>query len=139
MALMTWDEKLSVGVPSMDAQHVVLIETLNELHSAMMKGDARNVTGPLLRNLLAYTRNHFSAEEAMLATSNYPQLAKHKELHRDLTRKVEEFTARFEKGELGINLHLLHFLRDWLTSHIQKVDRNYRPWITEQGLHRVAR
>ncbi|HUB30613.1 MAG TPA: bacteriohemerythrin [Terracidiphilus sp.] len=133
MALMTWDEKLSVGVPSMDAQHVVLIETLNELHSAMMKGDARNVTGPLLRNLLAYTRNHFSAEEAMLATASYPELAKHKVLHRDLTQKVEELVSRFEKGELGLNLHLLHFLRDWLANHIQKVDRSYRPWITEHS------
>jgi hemerythrin len=135
MALMTWDEKLSVGVPSMDAQHVVLIETLNELHGAMMKGDARNVTGPLLRNLLAYTRNHFSAEEAMLATASYPELVKHKLLHHDLTEKVEGFLARFEKGELGLNLHLLHFLRDWLANHIQKVDRSYRPWITEHGVH----
>jgi hemerythrin len=134
MALMTWDEKLSVAVPSMDTQHIVLIETLNELHSAMMSGDARNVTGPLLRNLLTYTRGHFSAEEAMMAASSYPELEKHKAIHRDLSHKIEEFVIRFERGEMGLNLHLLHFLRDWLTSHIQKVDRNYRPWITEQGL-----
>jgi hemerythrin len=58
MALLNWNEKLSVGVESIDDQHKVLVDTLNELHHAVMKGEQRNSTEPLLRSLLAYTREH---------------------------------------------------------------------------------
>ncbi len=134
MALMTWNDKLSVGVQSIDAQHSVLVETLNKLHDAMMKGQAKSLTGPLLHNLAAYTRDHFSAEEAMMAAAKYPGLAQHRVQHRDLTKQVEEYIARFEQGEITLNLHLLTFLRDWLTTHILKEDREYGPWMNEHGI-----
>lgn len=134
MALIVWNEKLSVGVPSIDAQHCVLVKSLNELHDAMLKGEGKNLTGPLLRNLLAYTRDHFSAEEAMMATANYPALAEHRIRHGDLTKKVEDYVARFESGEITLNLHLLNFLRDWLTNHIQKEDRAYSPCMNAHGM-----
>ena len=40
MALLTWSSKYSVGVQSMDSQHTVLFGILNDLHTAMMKGEA---------------------------------------------------------------------------------------------------
>jgi hemerythrin-like metal-binding protein len=134
MALMTWNDKLSVGVQFLDDQHAVLVETLNELHDAMMKGQAKCLTGPLLHNLVAYTRDHFSAEEAMMAAAKYPGLELHRLRHRDLTQQVEEYVERFERGEITLNLHLLTFLRDWLTTHIQKEDREYGPWLNQQGV-----
>jgi len=76
---------------------------------------------------VAYTRDHFSAEEEMMARAAYPGLAEHQTRHRDLTSKVERYVARFERGEIALNAHLLHFLRDWLTNHIQKEDLAYSP------------
>jgi hemerythrin len=99
-----------------------------------MKGNAKAATGTLLRSLLAYTRDHFSAEEAMMASARYPGLAAHREKHRELTRKVEEFAARFERGEVTLNVQLLNFLRDWLTKHIEGTDREYGPWMNEHGV-----
>jgi hemerythrin-like metal-binding protein len=133
MALMTWNDSLSVGVQSLDAQHSVLVETLNDLHAAMMKGQGKSLTAPLLHNLLTYTRSHFSAEEAMMASANYPGLGQHRIRHRDLTRQVEEFITRYEQGEITLNMHLLTFLRDWLTTHILKEDREYGPWLNQHG------
>jgi hemerythrin len=135
MSLITWNESLSVGVKSIDAQHSILVETLNELHDAMMKGQAKNLTGPILKNLVAYTRDHFSSEESMMAAAHYPDLPKHREQHRMLTEKVEGYVARFERGEITLNLHLLNFLRDWLTNHIQREDRAYGPCMVQHGLH----
>lgn len=131
MSLITWDGSLSVGVHSIDAQHTVLIEILNELHDAMMRGEAKAVTGPLLKRLLAYTREHFSEEEAMMEAAGYVGLEAHRAQHRELTRKVENYIMRFEVGESTVNLHLMNFLRDWLTHHIQKVDRDYAPSMVE--------
>jgi hemerythrin-like metal-binding protein len=135
MALMTFGKNYSVGVQAVDNQHKVLFDIINELHAAMMKGQAQSLSGPLLKKLADYTRNHFTAEEAMMASANYPGLEAHKTKHSVLVKQVEDYIARFEKGEISINLHLLNFLRDWLTNHIQKVDKEYGPWLNEHGVH----
>jgi len=70
MALMSWNKSYSVGVQTIDSQHNVLFDIINELHGAMMKGQAHSLTGSLLRKLLDYTNTHFSAEEAMIGTVN---------------------------------------------------------------------
>jgi len=134
MALMTWNSSLSVGVQALDAQHSVLVETLNQLHEAMMKGQAKGLTETLLHRLVVYTRDHFSTEERMLAAVDYPGLPQHCQRHRDLTRQVEEFITRYERGEITLNLDLLTFLRDWLTMHILKEDRAYGPWLNQFGV-----
>lgn len=134
MALLTWSSKYSVGVQSLDSQHTVLFGILNDLHAAMLKGEAQAITGTLLRKLADYTQNHFSAEERMMAAARYPGLEQHRALHRDLTRQVGEYIGRFERGEISVNLQLLNFLRDWLTNHIQKADHEYGPWLNEHGV-----
>lgn len=134
MALIVWSDKLSVGIRSIDAQHGILVDTVNELHDAMLKGQARSVTEPLLRNLVAYTRDHFSAEEALMAKANYPDLDQHRAKHRALTQKVESYIERFARGDITLSVHLLNFLRDWLTNHIQREDRAYSPCMNSSGI-----
>ena len=131
---MTWSDKFSVGVQSIDDQHAGLVETLNELHDGMMKGHANAVTGKLLHTLVDYTREHFAAEEMLMASTKYPQLPRHCEKHRELTRQVEEFVGRYERGEIRINLQLLNFLSDWLSTHILKEDHAYGPWLNDHGI-----
>jgi len=127
MALLSWSSKYSVGVDAMDSQHTVLFGFLNDLHEAMINGQAHKITGELQRKLLEYTRQHFAAEEAMMVSAKYPQLDQHRIMHRELISKVEEFAARFQRGESALNVQLLNFLRDWLTNHIQSEDKQYGP------------
>jgi hemerythrin len=135
MALVTWNEKLSVGVRSVDDQHTVLFNLINDLHAAMMKGQARAIVGGLLKDLLAYTRNHFTAEEELMDSKQYPALSDHKRLHRELTKQVEDYIVRYEKGDLTVTTHLADFLSNWLTNHIQKTDQAYGPWLNQHGVH----
>ncbi len=134
MAFMTWSDQLSVGVQALDSQHNVLIETLNDLHAAMMKGQARSVAGKLLHTLVDYTRDHFAAEEAMMEATQYPALPTHRLKHRELTKQVEDFVARFEKGDITLSVQLLNFLSEWLNTHIQGDDQKYGPWMNEHGV-----
>ena len=134
MALLTWNSRYSVGVKTLDSQHTILFGLLNDLHAAMLKGQAQSLTGPLLRKLVDYTHTHFATEERMLAEARYPGLAEHKIKHSALIQKVEDYSARFEKGEITLNLHLMNFLRDWLTEHIQKTDHEYILWLNEHGV-----
>jgi len=134
MPLLTWNSKYSVGVEAMDKQHTMLFTMINDLHAAMSKGHAQSITGALIGKLARYVHEHFSAEEAMMASTRFPDLAKHRALHRDLTEKVDEFAARYARGEGGLNVQLLNFLRDWLTNHIQTVDHGYMSWMNEHGV-----
>ena len=135
MAFMTWNKQYSVGVATMDDQHSVLFRILNDLYDAMKKGEAQTVTGPLLRNLVDYTRRHFASEEAIMATAAYPGLTAHRIKHRDLIKQVDAFVARFERGDVTLSIDLFNFLRDWLTTHIQKEDKEYGPWMSTHGVH----
>lgn len=139
MTLLTWDKRLSVGAPSMEAQHRLLVEALNELHSAVMRGEPSGVTGLFLRTFIAYTRNHHAAEEALMARLDYPELQQHRALHRELMENLETQLAHLERGEGTVTVEFLHFLRDWLTNHIQKVDRAYLPWIVRHATSQMKR
>ena len=134
MALLTWSKDYSVGVKALDGQHTGLFNMLNDLHAAMMSGQARATTGALLNKLVKYTREHFAAEEKLMETTRYPGLEQHRLRHRDLTRQVEEFVQKYEKGESTVNVKLLSFLRDWLTNHIQREDKEYGPWLNKNGV-----
>ena len=114
----------------MDAQHKALFGMLNELHDAMLAGSGQEMTRFLLKRLVDYTRDHFAAEEKTMSVAGYPGLEKHRAEHQSLTRRVQEYAVRLENGEAAINLHLLTFLREWLSKHIQQTDKNYGPWVS---------
>ena len=135
MPFILWNQALSVGIPSIDRQHRQLVDIINDLHDAMLAGKAKDISGQILENLLNYTRNHFAAEEAMMTAANYAGLAAHKLRHRNLTRQVEGYVLRYHRGEITLNLHLMHFLRDWLTNHILVSDKKYGPLFNSKGLH----
>lgn len=134
MALLTFDKTYSVGIQFVDDQHASLFDALNELHAAMLKGQANSVIGRLLQDLLAYTRSHFGAEEAMLAKARYPGLSEHQMKHRELTTQVAEYAERYKHGEAALSVHLINFLRDWLTGHILREDRAYSAWLSQAGM-----
>ena len=70
MALITWGPSIMVGVPDIDKQHKRLVDLINELHTAMTKGQGRDVVGRVVDALVSYTRDHFGFEERV----NLPRL-----------------------------------------------------------------
>jgi hemerythrin len=133
MPLLAWNDSYSVGVKTIDQQHSALFGIVNELHAAMMKGQARSAVGPLLDKLVKYTLEHFAYEERMMQAANYPGLATHRAHHADLARQVGEFMTRYKRGDLSLNIELLHFLSDWLTKHIQHEDKLYGSFLTRHA------
>jgi hemerythrin-like metal-binding protein len=135
MAHLTWADEYSVGVKSIDGQHMKLFELYNKLYEAMLIGHTQDFTGKLLNELVKYTHEHFQTEETMMAAAKYSGLDGHRAKHHELTHQVEEFLLKFQKGESMINLKLLHFLRDWLITHIQHEDKEYGPSLQKSGVH----
>ena len=129
-----WNDKYSVGIQTIDSQHANLFCILNELSDAMKCGQGKAVVGPLLKELLQYTRVHFAEEEKMMARVGYPDLANHRLAHTALTQKVADFVVRFDSGEMALSIELLDFLNGWLGNHILGTDKKYSPHMKEKGL-----
>lgn len=135
MALLIWNQdEYSVGVPSIDEQHLVLFQLINKIHDAVLDEADREAAGAALARLVKYTQEHFSREEQAMVSTRYPGLAQHLLRHQELMRQVNEFHARFLRGEVALNEELLDFLCDWLVSHIQNVDRDCGAWLQEKGV-----
>lgn len=135
MALLIWTPKYNVGVKALDDQHIVLVEILNELHAAILKGQAHDIAGPLFKKLTDYVREHFTDEERLMEDTKYPGLAKQSAEHRALTAKVRQFIARYEQGDQAMYPQLQCFLVTWLHDHMLTVDKQYTQWMNEHGVH----
>ncbi|HSW02504.1 MAG TPA: bacteriohemerythrin [Sedimentisphaerales bacterium] len=125
MALVEWNEQLSVGVPEMDTQHKRLIEMINRLHGAMAKGEGAAILKTIVNELVTYTKVHFASEERLLASRQYPGLAAHKQLHEHFTAKVMEMHEKIQAGKMVTSVGVGNFLKDWLIRHIQQEDKQY--------------
>jgi hemerythrin len=131
MALMTWTPGLSVGVPPMDAQHQRLIALVNKLHEAMSKGVGKQMLGTVLDELVAYTRQHFSAEELLMTRHGYPDVAAHVAEHRKLVATVQKLQSDLTSGTL-LTIEVMEFLKQWLSGHILGVDSKYGPYLADR-------
>jgi hemerythrin len=127
MSLIQWNENLSVHVPELDRQHQRLIDLINKLHAAMVQGKGAELLRPLLDEVLQYTVTHFDAEEKYMQQVKYPDFATHRAEHEQLKRKARELVSSLENGSARLSVPTMNFLRDWLTNHIQRVDRKYAP------------
>jgi hemerythrin-like metal-binding protein len=123
MPLLPWNAKLEVGHSQIDSDHKKLVELLNRLHDAMQAGQARDVCGRILDELIQYTRVHFATEERLMAQHGYAQAATHKAQHASLVQEVVQFKSRFDAGSIALSVSLFKFLKDWLSNHILQSDK----------------
>ncbi len=131
-ALITWSDALSVSDPDIDQQHQKLVRMINDLHDAMRKGQTESVMTNLFNRLLGYTAEHFSYEEQRMAACNYPNLSAHKARHADLVQQATALQEKFASGNQHLNMKVMRFLKDWITNHIQKSDKDYMPYLQAQ-------
>ncbi|WP_299439567.1 bacteriohemerythrin [uncultured Rhodospira sp.] len=123
MALLEWSDDLSVGYGPIDEQHKKLIDLFNDLDAAIGSGQAVDVIGGFLEELIDYTAWHFRSEERLMEAHGYPDALAHKVQHVDLTEQAEDLQQRFLDGDHDLADTLVPFLKDWLTNHIMQVDK----------------
>jgi hemerythrin len=121
----TWTPAIAVGHPVIDQQHQELFKRADELLAAMQEGRAAAQIEKLLAFLRDYVREHFGAEERLMAARAYPKLAAHKAQHAEFQRRFEEDADHFgEKGATAlIVLDLRDLIRGWLVNHVSSVDK----------------
>ncbi len=132
MALLDWNDTLSVNVPEMDNEHKKLISLVNELNDAMKSGKTKSEMDRIFGALTNYTVSHFASEERYLQKVGYPELDAQKAGHAALIKQVTDFKADYDAGKALISVKLMGFLRDWVRNHIQKEDKKYGVWVSQK-------
>lgn len=122
MAILKWNESLSVGNRQIDDDHKHLFMLLDKLQDAMRQGKANAVLAGILDELVQYTSGHFRREEQFMQRIAYADYAAHKAEHDKLIAEVSELQGRMQRGALTLSLSVNQFLSDWLNSHIMSSD-----------------
>lgn len=134
MALLTWQDKYSVGIGQIDDQHKQLIDMINELNDAMLAGKGRDVLMTVLNKLARYCLSHFAVEENLFDTHAYPKTADHKEKHHKMNAKVKALIDEVQSGKSTISIEVMNFLKNWLDKHIMETDKKYGPYLNSKGI-----
>lgn len=135
MSLITWTDKLSVGVKEIDLQHQKLIAIINELHDAMAVGHGKDVMVNVLDELVNYTVYHFGTEERLMKTHGYVARIGHEKEHKDLVQAAGELQAAVKAGTANLSMTTMHFLKDWLNHHILGTDIKLGQFLNSKGIH----
>ncbi|MEN6294799.1 MAG: bacteriohemerythrin [Chloroherpetonaceae bacterium] len=132
MAFIFWTDEYSSKFEEVDNQHKFLIQIIDDLYLAFQKGEQKIIQSDLLFRLINYVHYHFAYEEGLMMQYKYHELDKHKIEHQRLTLKVLDYYKDVKIKDKDISLELLNFLKDWLSDHILKTDKEMGAWLSEQ-------
>lgn len=134
MSTMLWIDAYSVGVAEIDQQHKKLIDLINQLNTAMAKGQGKKTSGKILEDLIRYCSSHFKTEEKLFDQYGYPDADEHKAKHKKMTEKVLSLQKQFQQGKITITFDVMDFLQKWLDKHILGTDKKYAPFLKGKGI-----
>jgi len=120
-----WSDDLSVGVPSIDRQHKVLIGLINDLHEAIEAGKGASEAKNILKQLINYAKAHFIYEESLFMRHDYSASHEHQASHRNIESQLSDLKEKSSSHDFNLSEELMHFLKSWLNNHILKEDMGY--------------
>ncbi|OGU00161.1 MAG: hypothetical protein A2X80_14000 [Geobacteraceae bacterium GWB2_52_12] len=131
MAIFEWDDSISIGIATIDEQHKALFGWINSLSDEISKGDGFEATGDVIRKLITYVTEHFSDEERLMLSCNYPDLVAHRKEHDLFVDQLQKIQVRYF-NEHEMSRSVLDFMVEWLVCHIKGTDQAYSRFINQQ-------
>ncbi|OMH25892.1 bacteriohemerythrin [Motiliproteus sp. MSK22-1] len=124
MALFVWEPRFETGQGLIDTHHRKLVELINALGEAVAHNSQQSgAIADVYRQLVDYTRYHFSSEEKLMQQAGMDQLAfqQHQETHRSFICSLESYSD--ESFDQATGEALLDYLVKWLSKHILLTDK----------------
>ena len=123
--LITWSEKLACGIKQIDEQHKGLVEMVNEMfnHCNGDRAQERDYFDRVINEAVNYVKTHFALEEKVMAATEYPGYAKHKNEHDNFIITVAGKIKDYKDGNRLVLSTFTMFLKNWVLSHIAMSDK----------------
>ncbi len=123
LEVIPWSDEYGIDINHIDDEHKKILDYINKLIVAMNSDNMKNIKR-VYKELKTFTLEHFAHEEKFMESFNYPSLESHKKVHENLIASVIDFEEKLERGELD-KTRLASFLKNWLFTHINGVDKRY--------------
>ena len=137
MAYFEWADDMVIDNGPIDKDHQILVRQVNELHTATSEGRGHEVVGRLLDELIRDTVEHIRREEQEMARMGYPRLVQHKQGHDQFVADLQGLQRKFEGGSSTVASQLSTVLRDWLSLHIRRSDKDMLKFTQQQSRSRA--
>lgn len=140
MPYINWDASYELGHDQIDGEHLYIHQHINLLFDSVFGDPANDVphlSGEARRErieaaveaLQTVTAAHFTAEQALMAESDFPAMKNHAEQHAELLYELARFAEHFHSTRADSLPHAVRFLREWFEFHIDTYDRALVRWL----------
>lgn len=133
MSYFKWASDMVIDDGPIDQDHLHLVQLVNDLHSATSEGQGKEVVGQILDQLLAYTADHLSREEQLMRAAGFPNLERHQQGHAKFIAQLQALKQRYDAGSLAVAAQLSAVLRDWLSLHIRRSDKELLAYLKQKS------
>ncbi len=106
-----------MGLALLNEQHDMLKGQMHSVVEALDQKEAAGVVAKRLGDLIRYVDLHFSMEEEVMASNDYPRLALHKSAHEAFRNKVRQLHDSVDGSNTEIMEVLVRLLERWLENH----------------------
>ena len=93
------------------------------MYSTVRSGAGSSAVDEVYREMSAYTNTHFSNEERVMESVNYPDLEHHKIQHQKFVERLEQVYDELKSGSDPSGKSLLNLLGSWWVTHIKSSDQ----------------
>lgn len=125
-----WKEIYSVGNSNIDAQHKVLFDIAQEAFVDVEPSLKLMKVKSIIKRLYDYMKLHFEQEEEFMTQVNYLHLKRHKLLHEDIIKIINDFVKQLPTlNEDLIEKELAKIIDITLLQHIIQEDRKVIEWV----------
>jgi hemerythrin-like metal-binding protein len=122
MPLLQWKPSYSLGIPSIDAEHREMINTINSVYATLQdEHHAKEVDG-VLGEIHAQISAHFALEERLMRATGYTEYAGHKGSHEELLDQIRDLMDAFSADPAAGRARLQNSLSNWFGEHFATFD-----------------
>ena len=131
-SLIHWKDDFNTGIEEVDLQHRYFAKLINRLGKELSSADDKIYQSMLLKELTCYAVFHFTSEENLMFSLNYPDLLRHKEAHNALVEELNQKNNYFKLSKVT-SKSLIDFLIEWFVQHTTKVDKEFGEYAVTEG------
>lgn len=121
-----WAKELTVGISTIDNQHLQLVTYINTLMSVVNDGNLiyrKQRIDTVLHDIGEYAQNHFNFEELLIDGTDYKLLKILKQKHNLQIKKIAQLKNDLNCGKIN-EVEMQKILHNWILEHISN-DKNF--------------
>jgi len=131
--------RYSAGLKLINDQHKELFRLVNDMYNHVNNDDEeaeRAYFKSVIRQVVDYVKEHFAAEEEIMKRTHFKDYIGHKLAHDFFIMSVVNFLQKFDEGKKVPLISFTHFIKDWILSHIDIMDKQFFHYLMKTASRR---